>query len=462
MELTTRELASIIILITFVALAVALSRDRQKLWSSFASVVKAFLAWKVWSVILVLLLHSVAIVLLAAWLGFWTVDLLKDTVLVVFFTGIPLLMASMSKKSGTDLMKYLVKEILGVTAFVVAYINLAPFPLWGELLLQVTVIFLVMCAAVGRLDPKTKPASTACEILLGTAGIGIFLHTTWFVISHFDTFDWAQESLVFTLSVWLPLALVPVVYPISFIAASETAMLRLRFGSGKKEVARRIKLAMVAGFHGRLHFASRFPGDWGAELAKQKTYRGARHLMKEYRAAVRQAAANIRAKRLHTRNMAGMQGLDGDGYWLDRREFKETKDTLTSLYFSQMGFARNHKNCFSEDPLSLLLHSEFEGLPEPHGIEIRTAKDRRTWLAYRKTTGGCYLAIGSKANNLTEKWQYSGVIAPAGFPGSEESGWCAAGTENDRPNEWAKSDRELRDVLAPDELRNLEHNASSH
>lgn len=93
MELNTRELASIIIFIATVALAFVLSKDRQSLWKSLTNVVKAFLAWKVWSAVFVLLLHSVAIVLLVAWLGFWTVDLLKDTIIVVFFTGIPLLMA---------------------------------------------------------------------------------------------------------------------------------------------------------------------------------------------------------------------------------------------------------------------------------------------------------------------------------------------------------------------------------
>jgi len=453
MELSTRELASIIIFISIVALAFVLSKDRQSIWKSLANLVEAFLAWKVWSVILVLLLYSVAIILLAASLGFWTVELLKDTIIVVLFTGIPLLVASMSKKSGGEIMKYLIVEILGVTAFLVAYINLAPFALWGELLLQAAVAFLVMCAAVGRLDPKTKSAAKVCDFLLGIAGIGVFIYTTWFVLSNLNAFNWAQEGQVFALSVWLPLLLIPVVYPIGFIAASETAMLRLRFGSGQKKIGRRAKFALVLGFHGRLRFASRFRGDWGAEVAKEKTYRGARRVMKEYRMAVLQAAKDIRAKRLHAKKMVGAQGVDEDGHWLDRREFQETKDVLTSLWFSQMGFARNHKSRFSDEPLSLLLSSELRKLPEPHGVEVRTANGRRTWLAYRKTIGGLYLAIGSRADNLNEEWQYAGVDAPVGFPGRKERGWRTVGTESDQSDEWAKSDRELPDVLSPDDLR---------
>lgn len=453
MELNTRELASVIIFIAIIALAFVLSRDRQSIWKSLVNVVKAFLAWKVWSVILVLLLYSAAVVLLAAWRGFWTVDLIKDTVIVVLFTGIPLLIASMSKKSGGELIKYLVKEILGMTAFLVAYINLAPFALWGELLLQAAVIFLVLCASVGRLDPKTKSAAKVCDFLLGLAGICVFIYTTWFVLSNLGLFNWAQEGQVFALSIWLPLLLMPVVYPIGFIAASETAMLRLRFGSGRKEIARRAKFALVAGFHGRLRFASRFRGDWGAEVAKERTYRGARRVMKEYRKAVRQAASDIRAERLHAKVVAGAHGVDDDGYWKDRREFRETKDVLTSLFFSQMGFARNHKGLFSDDPLSLLLWSELRKIPEPHGIEVRTASNRKSWLTYRLTVGGFCLAIGGRADNVNEEWRYSGTVAPAGFPSHGERGWCPVGTESGRPDEWAKSDRELPDVLSPEDLR---------
>lgn len=453
MELSTRELASIIIFVAIVALALVLSKNHQSIWKSLANVVKAFLAWKVWSVVLVLILYSAAVIFLAAWLGLWTVELLKDSIIVVLFTGIPLLMASMGKKSGGELIKYLVKEVLGMTAFLVAYINLAPFALWRELFLQTAVIFLVVCAWVGHLAPKTKAAAKVCDFLLGLAGIGVFVHTTSFLLSNLDTFNWAQESQVFALSIWLPLLLIPIVYPIGFIAASETAMLCLRFGSEQKKVARRTKFAVVSGFHGRLRFASRFRGDWGAEVAKKKTYRGARSVMKEYREAVRQAANDIRAKKIHAKDMAGLHGVDEDGYWKDRREFQETKTVLTSIFFLQIGFARNHKGHFSDDPLSLLLRSELRKLPEPHDIEVRTADNTKSWLAYRKTIGGFYFAIGSRADNLKEAWQYAGTSAPAGFPGHGEHGWRPTGTETDRPDEWEKNDRELLDVLSPDDLR---------
>lgn len=453
MELSTRELASIIIFIAIIALAVVLSKDRQSIWKSLANVVKAFLEWKVWSIILVLLLYSAAVILFAAWIGLWTVELLKDTIIVVLFTGIPLLMASMSTKSGGELIKYLVKEVLGMTAFLVAYLNLAPLALWGELLLQTAVIFLVMCASVGRLDPKTKVVARVCDFLLGLAGIGVLIYTTWFLISNLDGFNWAQEGRIFALSIWLPLLLIPIVYPIGFVAAAETAMLRLRFGSREKKVARRTKFAMVSGFHGRLLFASRFRGDWGAEVAKEQTYRGARRVMKEYREAVRQAATDIRAKRVHAKDMAGVHGVDDEGYWKDRREFQETKTVLISIFFSQMGFARNHKGRFSEDPLSLLLSSELKELPEPQGIEVRTASKRKSWLAYRKTAGGLYLATGGRSDNLNEQWRYAGISAPAGLPGRGEHGWYSAGTEVDQPDEWAKSDYELPDVLSADDLR---------
>ncbi|MFT4306021.1 MAG: hypothetical protein QM604_03925 [Microbacterium sp.] len=56
MELTSRELATIIIFVAFFALAAVLLRDRTPLREAAIDVLKALSAWKLWSVILAYLL----------------------------------------------------------------------------------------------------------------------------------------------------------------------------------------------------------------------------------------------------------------------------------------------------------------------------------------------------------------------------------------------------------------------
>lgn len=87
MELTSRELATIIIFVAFVALAVLFLRDRTQLREAAIELLKALSAWKLWSVILAYLLYAAGAIALAYLAGLWSGDLLKETLIVVFFVG---------------------------------------------------------------------------------------------------------------------------------------------------------------------------------------------------------------------------------------------------------------------------------------------------------------------------------------------------------------------------------------
>lgn len=137
MELTSRELATGIVVVAFVLLALLLTKDRKELLRPLLGVVKAFAAWKVWTVVLAYLIFVAAVVVLAHSVGVWSGDLLKDTLIIAFFVGLPILLNSAKFRDGLGVVKHVVKEVLDVAALLVVYLNLAPFPLWGELILQV-------------------------------------------------------------------------------------------------------------------------------------------------------------------------------------------------------------------------------------------------------------------------------------------------------------------------------------
>jgi len=73
MQLTSRELATGIVVVTFVLLSFLSDKDRKGLLRSCLRVVKAFATWKVWTVVLSYLIFVAAVVVLAhsveAWSG---------------------------------------------------------------------------------------------------------------------------------------------------------------------------------------------------------------------------------------------------------------------------------------------------------------------------------------------------------------------------------------------------------
>lgn len=107
------------------------------------------LAYLIFVTVMVVLAHSV---------GAWSGELLKDTLISVFVVGFPILLSSVKFRDGLDV----VKEVLGLAALLAVYLNLAPFPLWGEVVLQVSLFLFVMLSVVGKRDP-------------GTAEVGRFL-----------------------------------------------------------------------------------------------------------------------------------------------------------------------------------------------------------------------------------------------------------------------------------------------
>lgn len=155
MELTSRELATGMIVVTLVLLSFLLTEDRKSLLRSFLDVVKACAALKVWTVVLAYLIFVTVVVVLAHSVGAWSGELLKDTLIIVFIVGFPILLSSVKFRDGLDVVKHVVKEVLGLAALLAVYLNLAPFPLWGEVVLQVSLFLFVMLSVVGKRDPET-------------------------------------------------------------------------------------------------------------------------------------------------------------------------------------------------------------------------------------------------------------------------------------------------------------------
>jgi len=443
MELTSRELATLVLFAVVVGWAFLASKDRRSLIGALGDVLKAFSAWKVWVPVVAYVTYSTGIVLLARATGLWTSDQWNDTVVVVVFTGLPILLNATKFRDGSAVVAKVIKDVVGVSALLVVYLNLAPLPLWGELLLQSVLGLLVMGSAIGKLDPKTIGVARFCDLLITLIGLALFGYVTFQVVTGLEDFDWDREGKAFALSVWLPLAQIPFVYSFGVLAATEIALLRLRLHNSNEKPPRRVRLAFIVGLRGSLRYASRFTMQWIPRVAQERSFRSSLRTMSDFRAAVRKRDRERRDRRNRLKNRAGVQGVDAQGLRLDRREFSETKKALDDMYFAQMGVRRNHGGRYSDDS-SLLLNSwSLRGLPDDHGILVRTSGSGTAWGGWRRTIGGYYFGVGGRSN-IEERWQYDGDAPPPELPAPNHAGWREV-THGDRSDEWAANDDEPGD-----------------
>ncbi|WP_209323595.1 hypothetical protein [Brevibacterium renqingii] len=443
MEFTSREIATVIITVSFVLLSFSLSENRKELLQSLLGVARAFAAWKVWTGVFAYLAVLGCAVLSAYFLGVWSIGLLKDTLIIGFLVGLPILFNSTDFKNGLQVVKHVMKKVLGVTALLILYINLRPLPLWGELVLQVSLLFLTLVTVIAKRDPNTASVGKFVGGLISFIVLGLIAYVTVHVFKHSTEFDWERELATFELSVWLPVSLIPFIYLFGLIASCEAALIRAKFHSDIEALPLPVRLGFLAGVHGSLRYATSFSGRWLPELATQSSFRQALRTMREYRRSIRSNTRGNRRRRRRLKENAGVTGVDEDGLWLDRREFHETKEALEQLFYSQMGLYRHRGSRYWVDPIVVFPSGGFANLPENHGVQLSVRDDGQAWGAWRHTPGNFYLGVGG-TNDLDAHWRYAGEKEPASYPSPKSSEWVNISKGLEASPEWDADDSPLR------------------
>lgn len=439
MELTTRELASVILLAVFVGVALAIPKVRRDVLSSAGDVVKALLVPKILAVVAVYIGYTAATTFAAYRIGGWDVGLLKDTLIITFFVGFPIAMNAYKIRTGMALIRKVIRETVGISVLLAFYINIEALPLWGELLVQPTITFFTLMAFVGQREEKTKRVGAFFNVLTTLIVIGLLVHTSVQIIQNWRTYDPAQLVGSLALSIWLPVCLIPLIYSFAYVMHCESIFTRLPFFNDKKKPTIRARLALLVGLRFSTRLASSFNGLWLRQIARAAGFRDGIHVMRDFRQSLRDKAEAEQRRLAHLREFTGVDGVDENGLTLDRREFAETKSVLTHLFYMQMGWHRNQLGHFKDDMLNILGDLTRKGLPTDHGIELRVRKDKQAWMGWRRTPGGRYFGVGG-TKNLNDQWQYDDPTPPKSFPAEGNNSWINATNTPSSP-EWAAPDR---------------------
>jgi hypothetical protein len=408
-DLSDRDLALLIWLV--IAALFALSRRGGR--HGIASILRAF--WgKVAVIAAVFAAYIAAGVLVAERIGIWTTGLTKDTVAWYLIPGMALLFGFTRAYEGRRYYGRTILSVIGLTAVVGFYVNLAAFPLWIELLLLPVLVLLGALSAVAGLKPETMVAKRMADGLLGLLGVAMLVGTWAYLVGHSTSFDAVDAAQSFALPVWLTLASLPFIFLFSLYANYETAFVRIDLAAKNDRQTRwRAKAALVTSFHLRNRELHKFTGTGPSELAGATSRSEARRIIAYRRALTHLEEAKERATALRLIRYSGVEGTDWEGRPLDQREFTSTKEALATL--AMFHRAQFENGCYRADLMEMVSGLLPKELSANANITMTVGTKGHSWFAWRRTVAGWCIGIGA-AGPPPDSWVFEGPEQPEGSP----------------------------------------------
>lgn len=382
--LTTREIASLILLLVALIALISWPATRNPLREGFGSIAQA-LHWKLVVSFLALLCWIAVCLRLGSLVTLWDLSLLKDSIIITLTFAIPMMFRIPKAETGGAIVRRLVLDALGLVALLEFYVNVEPLPLVGELLLQVVATALVVLNSMAATRREWASVRKVTGGLLSVIGVGLIFWTTAAIIWDRDALDWVGLLRSFLLGVWLPALLLPFFYVAAFLMVAETVFVRLRLFSSETRSPIRVRIAVFMGLRMSVKLASRFIGRYN-QVATSRSFREASYFMRTFRREVHQQDEVERQRLATLEANTGLTGVDTKGAQLDRREFHETKERLRWVSVCEMGrYERNNHRYWSDaDGLTdIIVDASKHGLPAEHGITVQTDSDAQRWRAWR-------------------------------------------------------------------------------
>lgn len=445
-ELTNRELASIILIGFAVLLAVIIPKFRHHLAPELKNVLKHLFVWPVQIPLCFYFLYAAILVYLGWYVGVWDLSLIKDTVIIIIFVGIPMLFSAADYGRGTALFRDTLRGALGAAALIGFYINLESLPLMAELALQPVILLLSLLTAFAAHKKEHRLVKIFVDVLLSLVGVVLLVYVTAYLAKSWSPDYGGSVLSSLGLSIVLPLLLLPFIHVFAFVARSET-LIRVLPNFNSRKLPLNLYIAFIWGLHLRIKLANDFHGLWLQSIAEVQSIEDVQGVMRSFRKAVRLRNSKLREYRRIVRTKTGIKGSDKQGAQLDRREYYETKEILDNLHSQQLALYRNYGKTYKDNPILIISPvSSKEPVFDLYHVTVR--RDGKTWMAWRQTPNGWHLGIGGTAKT-EEKWVYTGPRPPTTFPSLKVEGWHNT-AKGPSPPDWTKNDEPPRRVRGPE------------
>lgn len=190
---------------------------------------------------LLMSLYVAACVWLLAWLNLWDWPNLKSTLFWWLTVGFTSVFEAQQLKDKPHALRKLVRDAFTLSAVVLFIAELVSFPLWVELLMLPSLVFLTLLIAVGEHQTDKPGVPRVLELLHGLqmlAGLTILGFSYWLVAANITEF-WSLNTLrEFGLPLLLWLMFIPFIFLLAVFMIYEEAFIYLQMRPKQAPIAR--------------------------------------------------------------------------------------------------------------------------------------------------------------------------------------------------------------------------------
>ena len=254
---------------------------------SLGPTIKLIFSPKLMFLLVLYLTYVMGIIWIANKIGIWEQKLLKDTVIITFGIGLPLLIESINNSDGLHIIRNAARKIFGISIFISLYLALSPFSIPGELAIQILIIITSLCLVVSTQSEQKKiGVERFLKSTLSTIGIGMLLFTAVEIRNTWHTIDFADWSHSFAMTIWLPILIVPFAFILSFYAATEIALTLTRTPENSSWKRRIILFGIFWGLRGSIKNATSFSFEWREKASKANDLKSINRVMEDFRKSI--------------------------------------------------------------------------------------------------------------------------------------------------------------------------------
>lgn len=236
-DLSNREIATLIYLGLLLAALLLWKKGRPLA----LDVTRAFFVPKLAQIWLLMSLYVAACVWLLAWLNLWEWPNLKSTLLWWLTVGFTCVFEAQRLKDKPRTLRKLVRDAFTLSVVILFIAELVSFPLWVELLMLPSLVFLTLLIAVGEHQTDKPGVPRVLKLLRGLqmlAGLIILSFSYWLVAGSVTEF-WSLNTLrEFGLPLLLWLMFVPFIFLLAVYMTYEEAFIHLQIRPKQTSIVR--------------------------------------------------------------------------------------------------------------------------------------------------------------------------------------------------------------------------------
>ena len=253
---TTREWASITLIILFVLLSAKAKSVRE----SIIGVVKAFFHWKILLPIICAQIYLSIFAYALYKYGLWNTTILRETIFFLFYTSIALILKYNNNDDRITSIKGIIEDTVKATLIIEFYLNIHTFSYSVELIIQFLLTLLYLMGAYNKRDTKDLAKTYSCtQILFYGLSISLLVYSIYMSIGEWKENFTSQTVISLLFPIVATIAYWPFLYLFSVIKAYEEWFVRMSFASNKEEYDfRKNQIFKACGINLRLiHFVSK-------------------------------------------------------------------------------------------------------------------------------------------------------------------------------------------------------------